>query len=35
MRIYGRLERMGYTVDGDFRIKIGDKLIPREDEIWD
>lgn len=35
MRIYGRLERMGYTVDGDFRIKVGDKLIPREDEIWD
>jgi GTP-binding protein len=35
MHIYGRLERMGYTVDGDFRIKIGDKLIPREDETWD
>jgi len=34
MRIYGRLERMGYTPDGDFRLKIGDKLIPREDEIW-
>ncbi|MDQ5913895.1 MAG: GTPase [Patescibacteria group bacterium] len=35
MRIYGRLERMGYTSDGDFRLKIGKKLIPREDEIWD
>lgn len=35
MRIYGRLERMGYTPDGDFRLKIGNKLIPREDEIWD
>lgn len=35
MRIYGRLERMGYTSDGDFRLKIGNKLIPREDEIWD
>lgn len=35
MRIYGRLERMGYTPDGDFRLKIGNKLIPREDQIWD
>jgi GTP-binding protein len=35
MRIYGRLERMGYSSDGDFRLKIGNKLIPREDEIWD
>jgi GTPase len=35
MRIYGRLERMGYTSDGDFRLKISNKLIPREDEIWD
>lgn len=35
MRIYGRLERMGYSSTGDFRLKIGDKLIPREDHIWD
>lgn len=35
MRVYSRLERMGYTPDGDFRLKIGDKLLPREDEIWD
>jgi GTP-binding protein len=35
MRIYGRLERMGYEADGDFRLKIGDKLLPREDQIWD
>lgn len=35
MRIYGRLERMGYTPDGDFRLKIGNKLVPREDQIWD
>lgn len=35
MRIYGRLERMGYEPTGDFRLKIGDKLLPREDQIWD
>lgn len=35
MRIYGRLERMGYESTGDFRLKIGDKLLPREDQIWD
>jgi GTP-binding protein len=35
MRIYGRLERMGYSPDGDFRLKIGSKLLPREDQIWD
>lgn len=35
MRIYARLERMGYDPDGDFRIKIGDILLPREDLIWD
>ncbi|HRV76157.1 MAG: GTPase ObgE [Candidatus Nomurabacteria bacterium] len=34
-RIYGRLERMGYEAGGDFRLKIGDKLLPREDQIWD
>ena len=35
MRIYGRLQRMGYSPDGDYRLKIGKKLLPREDRIWD
>lgn len=35
MRIYSRLERMGYEPTGGFRLKIGDILLPREDEIWD